>query len=522
MSLFERLRASVNSTGTASPVSAPRTLIDRLRDSVLAPTNPLLSDEPPSIREGVTISEREQRRRVKGLVDGVVGMSATPEDLSAVIAGFTRSRLVSQFLGGSEQPEKSVNDQIVEHLSKVATRDAANSDNSLRKVLSNAMVGSDLPVRAVSRAFNISRYQLTPNQPEPRSTDGNSRELSKAENDYITSWIRRRLVALKDRRQNATRKVDGRVEHKQWEEDFIGKVATAECFRHEHRDNPRFCNLSRSKISSLYPWNSRDGTTKTCICVTHLQGKMAWADYARIAPQLHHAYASQFAQLPPQVRRSDISCQACASHPFNAPTTAEGVVRKRQTMSNSAVVRALQCVDASTPGAKASPLCAGLVDGKICEACGWDNKVPKCLAESEAPGLFTWRVVEQQKLSGHTHNVVVHTKGSSKEFLQFIRNVYSRLAPHHFLTYWQSWAETEIVRRMPTCHFSVLSDYIMKYEFGKGHQDQFQSDHFVHRTTTILILSVKTVSGASGPHRLVTNHCYTFLTEQKVPQTVHC
>jgi hypothetical protein len=235
-------------------------------------------------------------------------------------------------------------------------------------------------------------------------------------------------------------------------------------------------------------------------------------------PQMHHAYASQFAQLPPQVRRSDISCRACASHPFNAPVTDEGVVRKRQTMSNSSVVRALQCVDASTPGAKASPLCAGLVDGKICEACGWDNKVPKCTAESEAPGLFAWRVIEQQKIaSGHTHNVVVHTKGSSEEFLRFIRNVYSRLAPHHFLTYWQSWAEAEIVRRMPTCHFSVLSDYIMKYQFGTGYQDQFQSTHFVHRTTTILILSVKTVSGASGPHRLVTNHSYTFLTEEKVP-----
>ena len=117
MSLFDRLRASVNSTGTASPISTPKTLIDRLREYVLAPTTPLvcppkalsdrlresvrattpllsapkthtdrlresvvvpitslLSDEPSSVSDGLTISEREKRRRVKGLVDGSVAI----------------------------------------------------------------------------------------------------------------------------------------------------------------------------------------------------------------------------------------------------------------------------------------------------------------------------------------------------------------------------------------------------------------------------------------------------------------
>jgi hypothetical protein len=122
-------------------------------------------------------------------------------------------------------------------------------------------------------------------------------------------------------------------------------------------------------------------------------------------------------------------------------------------------VRLLQCPDASTPGAKASPLCAGLVDGKTCEDCGWDKKVPTCKAESEAPGSFNWRVVESQKTSsGHICNVVTRAKGSSDEFLRFIRSTYCKLAPHYFLRIWQQWAQGEIVRRMPTSHWSVVSD----------------------------------------------------------------
>jgi hypothetical protein len=64
------------------PTSAPKTLSGRLRESVCAPTTPLLGDAPPSVSNGLSISEREQRRRVQLLVDGLVGMSDTPEHRS--------------------------------------------------------------------------------------------------------------------------------------------------------------------------------------------------------------------------------------------------------------------------------------------------------------------------------------------------------------------------------------------------------------------------------------------------------
>jgi hypothetical protein len=372
LSPAERFRLSVQETVVHSaPASTPErpSIGDLFRKSVQSDAVAL---------DGPTISARTARRRVKEIVDVLVGMSATPGDLKEVVAGLNQSSFIKQCVG---KPEQSVNDQIVKHLGRAIQQDKADSGRPLSAALSSAMASADIPVRAQSNALKISRYRLTEKQPTPKSLLGNSRVFSDTENVYVQEWILHRLVPLNDQRRCATRKIDGRIEHHQWYEDFVGQTASWLCFMHEHRDHPRYAAISKSKFVAEYAWYSREGTISTCVCVLHLLMKLLWADYARLSAQFHRAFAAQFVQLPAQQRRSEIACQTCVSHPFNVPSTDSQIVRTRQTMSTHAAVTCLQCPDATTGGAKASALCAGLVDDQTCESCGWENKIPTCQAE---------------------------------------------------------------------------------------------------------------------------------------------
>jgi hypothetical protein len=265
-------------------------------------------------------------------------------------------------------------------------------------------------------------------------------------------------------------------------------------FHGEHEQHPRFHNLSRSKLTSCYPWNSCKGKPENCVCHIHYGLAIGLAEYHYNTPRFHRAYASNFAPIGPV--RPTITCATCKDHPFNGPKTFAGNERRRLLQGTRQAMTVLLCAHATTPGPQAN---VGCCRGD-CAKCGWDRLVPRCEAEWSDTGTFTWReVVYEELANGQKRYAVKRVTGIPRQQMERLRLAITKFPMHEFLTRWQSWAHDEIPRQMPENHYTTIVDYIMKPSVGAVNRKQFAGHFFTHDCLTILCFVTRTVTGAPRP-----------------------